>query len=527
MVEALCKRGEDVLLLCQDPRFDKYAFVSRAYRYDKSGRRHLELDRPSRFRGKCHLHKIFIGHRLPVFVEDAYEGFLTSVPVIDMKEEEWDAYIDAHLKIIPDLIKEYGVDCLVVNHAALLSVVGQKLKASMGLPYAVIPHGSDLEYAVRRDPRLHKRTESALAEASRLFVVSPEIRERLKEVYPNRPELLAKMDTLSIGVDTTLFHPVPKNEKADSFQSLATDLARLPTGKEPSLERTAQSLFSQLPKPERYLGWLRGAGAYDGKRLEKGAVENLSKIGWGKVPVAAFVGRLIAAKGLQNLVATMPFLWREAPHLYIAVVGHGPLREVAELLLAALKTGNVPWAEAIAQWGSPTEGESGQRYFGVSDYFQMLKNTRRWNDYWHAASEMPVDRWCFTGYLDHDALARLLPLTDCALFPSVVPEAGPMVLLEAASCGSFPMGTNVAGMAHNLTRLFEGLGPEYPSAARLPANAARAIERIAVQVPQALELGPTASSILRANCVRNFDWNSLATRLLDSLVTTRQARAAR
>jgi glycosyltransferase involved in cell wall biosynthesis len=255
-------------------------------------------------------------------------------------------------------------------------------------------------------------------------------------------------------------------------------------------------------------------------------VTRLDTVPWGKAPVAGFVGRLIAAKGLQTLCAAMPFLWRDNPLLYIVAVGHGPLREVGELFLRALKTGNVPWAEAIAQWGSPTEGESGTRYFGVSDYFQALKKTGRWDEYWHEATRMPLERWHFTGYLDHAALARLLPLTDCALFPSVVPEAGPMVLLEAASCGSFPLGTDRAGMAFNLTRLFEGLPAESLQAARLPIDPPQTTDGLVRQLPQALKLGPKILPQLRANCVRHFDWANLATQLLAGLASTRRTHAA-
>ncbi len=525
MVEALARQGEDVLLLCQDPRFDKYPFVSRAFSYDKNGKRRLELDRPSPQRGTVHMHKPYIGNRIPVFVEDNYEGFVTSVPVTALSEAEWETYIQAHLKVLPELVKEYKIDCLVVNHAALLSVVAQRLQETLGVPFAVVPHGSDLEYAVRRDPRLHKVTEEALGKAARLFVVSPEIRDRLKEIYPARPDLLAKTEMLSVGVDTNLFSPVPEKERAEKFQSLAAKLKKLPTGKDPANERPAQSLLTQLPKPARYLGWLRSAGAYEGKRIEKGAANSLWAVPWGKAPVAAFVGRLIAAKGLQNLVAAAPLLWKANPLLNIVVVGHGPLREVAELLLAALKSGNVPWAEAIAQWGSPTEGENGERYFRLADYFQALKAKGSWDDYWHAATTAPIEQCHFTGYLDHDTLARLLPLTDCALFPSVVPEAGPMVLLEAASCGSFPMGTNQAGMAHNLTKLFEGLPTDHAAAARLPTSPAENVAAIARNIPTALKLKSAAASQLRANCVRHFDWSSLATQLLRALANTRRRAA--
>ena len=88
------------------------------------------------------------------------------------------------------------------------------------------------------------------------------------------------------------------------------------------------------------------------------------------------------------------------------------------------------------------------------------------------------------------------------------------------------MGTDIAGMAHNLIRLFEGLPQPQLAAARLPADPVPAIDRITLQVPKALTYGPSAAAALRANCVAQFDWNSLATRLLSSLATTRRTHAA-
>jgi hypothetical protein len=117
-------------------------------------------------------------------------------------------------------------------------------------------------------------------------------------------------------------------------------------------------------------------------------------------------------------------------------------------------------------------------------------------------------------------------LSDCAIFPSVVAEAGPMVLLEAASAGSFPLGTDQAGMAHNLSRLFEGAPPEWLTTARLPPDPASAIFALARQIPEAIALSQIAAPALRANCVGQFDWNSLATHLLVSLAATRRTHAA-
>ena len=56
-------------------------------------------------------------------------------------------------------------------------------------------------------------------------------------------------------------------------------------------------------------------------------------------------------------------------------------------------------------------------------------------------------RVIFTGAMDHEELARLVPLADAAVVPSVLPEAFGMVAAEAAACGVIPMVAAHSGLA--------------------------------------------------------------------------------
>ena len=60
------------------------------------------------------------------------------------------------------------------------------------------------------------------------------------------------------------------------------------------------------------------------------------------------------------------------------------------------------------------------------------------------------ERVIFTGYLTHAQMKYLMPCCDVAIFPSIVPEGGPLVLLEALASGCFPLGTYFAGMAAHI-----------------------------------------------------------------------------
>ena len=57
---------------------------------------------------------------------------------------------------------------------------------------------------------------------------------------------------------------------------------------------------------------------------------------------------------------------------------------------------------------------------------------------------MTNDQVVFTGYLNHDALRHLFPCCDVAVFPSLIPEAGPLVFYESLASGCVPLGTYFA-----------------------------------------------------------------------------------
>ena len=67
----------------------------------------------------------------------------------------------------------------------------------------------------------------------------------------------------------------------------------------------------------------------------------------------------------------------------------------------------------------------------------------------------------FTGRLDHEELAELLPACEALVVPSTFPEAFGMVAAEAAACGVLPVSAAHSGLAE----VSEVLAREVPSEA--------------------------------------------------------------
>ena len=85
----------------------------------------------------------------------------------------------------------------------------------------------------------------------------------------------------------------------------------------------------------------------------------------------------------------------------------------------------------------------------------------------------------FTGRLEHDELAELLPACEAMVVPSTFPEAFGMVAAEAAACGVLPVSAAHSGLAEVSREL----------ARAVPAEA---------RSPMSFDLGPEAVDDLAA-----------------------------
>lgn len=154
-----------------------------------------------------------------------------------------------------------------------------------------------------------------------------------------------------------------------------------------------------------------------------------------------FVGKLIASKGVHNLLAALP-LSREVQKTVIVGYGGfaGPLRRFAE----ALRSGDLASLRALAERGEDAP---------LPELVSFLADPPA--GYLEAARAVEID---FTGRLEHGPLSELLPSFDVLVVPSVVPEAFGMVAAEAAATGVLPIVPSHSGIGEAGAAVEEAIG---------------------------------------------------------------------
>ncbi len=517
IITALARSGEDVHLVCQENHPDRYGAIAEAYRHRLSGDVEPLLQRETPYPGKCYLHQPEIGDTLPVFVSDKYEQYERVIPMVELPDDEIELYIERNVAVVRGIVKKFPISGIHANHVVLMATVAQRVSRETGVPYAVMPHGSGIEYAAKKDERFRRYASSALTDAKRVFVIGSEMRQRVTSVFPEIPAIDSRFTELHLGVDSSQFEPVLRDDREKSIASVASALESKPRGKSAVQTETLLDAVSGNLAREELKSLFENNARYDGKLPDADVEHKLASIDWKNDDVLLFTGRIISPKGIHCVVAALPLILEKRPRLRLVVVGHGPLREPMEAMILALRTGDRKLFRNIVAWGNWLEG-SLEGHDAAPDLHELTRflaarTVAGTEDHYFetAARLLTNDTVTFTGYLTHNELRHLFPCCDTGVFPSIVREAGPLVFLEALASGCFPIGTYFGGMAASIDSVSCNLPAEVGETMKLSLT--DTVEDLARQVPRAVEIGPRYKTDLARVARERYDWSSVASTL--------------
>jgi glycosyltransferase involved in cell wall biosynthesis len=415
LAAALVRLGHEVHLLSQERHADELEFVGAVGEWDE-GELRIRRIGPA----PCTVYRPNIGGLLPVYVPDRYEG-LEAQPFPELSDAELGFYLEANVRAVAEVAARAHPDAGLANHLVMGPAILARALANARVPYAVKVHGSALEYTVKPHPRFLPYAREGIAAARGVLVGSRHTAESLWETLRD-PGLPARTRLGPPGVDVSRFRPAGRAEALARLRRLA---ARAQPG--PRAEREPDSGFTRDPTAtERALRTL--AERADRDRL------------------LVFVGKLIVAKGIDLLLAAWPLITAEVPAASLAVVGFGAYRPAAERLVQALGRGDLAAVRTLALSGRAAEGGAESRLSYLLDFLDWLEHGEERERYMAAAEALP-ERVVFSGRLEHDELAELLPACEALIVPSTFPEAFGMVAVEGAACGALPISAAHSGLA--------------------------------------------------------------------------------
>ena len=525
VLKALAQGGHTVHAVCQESRPERYAFVSRAVAYDADGAPRVLFERETDGPGTVTVHRPDLDV-LPTFVRPSTPSdYVVYIP--DLDDAAVEEYLRRNAAVLAAVARDHGVAGYVVNHTVLMAVAAQRALGQGGAPYAVLPHGSAIEYVVKKEERSRRLAEGALADAARVFALNGEMEGRIKDVFGGVPGVEDKMGRMPVGTDTSVFETVDRADRAATVETIAGVVDGVERGRPAGQTAALHARLGALgdsPSDADVLAAL--AADYPRSAPDADLEAKLGAVDWDRARTVVYVGRLIAAKGPADLVLAFPPVAARHPGAVLLVAGTGGLREGLEALVWALAEGRGDLVRQLVRLGGALEGAGGlgaDPFFGGQGFldamtdaaFDRYVETARQS--LAAASDEGPGSVVFTGFLDHDALGPLYGLADAGAFPSVVREASPLVVPESAAAGVLPVGPDTGGMGDSLRTLAEGL----PEAARplllARPEAEHRVADLADRLGRALDRPRAYAADLRREAEARFDWRAIADRLATEL----------
>ncbi|MHB8877505.1 MAG: glycosyltransferase [Myxococcaceae bacterium] len=519
--------GHTVHLFCQERHPENLEFIGESIVYDLQGEPRVTYTAATAGPGRCVLHRPEIGDLLPVFNLDEYEGFSVVKRFVDMTEAESETYFAYNARALERVVRSHAVDIAFANHVYPNPTILERVKKATGLPYVVFPHGSCLEYAVKLSDRIKALTATAIDAADGLIVGNQVVTDRIWAIYPERREAWSRKHAIvSVGVDTQLFEPVARTARRASVDKI---VAQGNPGNGKTAAQTAWLLERArgVSSDDALLALVREArGQYHYTSPDAELPAKLAAVDWTTEKTVLYVGKLIAGKGVHDLLLALPAALREAPNLRLVLVGESTFREALEILLMALSEGRGDLVEKIVRLGWALDERPQEEFEKARLYIEQVGMDRllEWG-----RQTRPIERVLFAGYLNHARFRYLLPCADFTIFPSQIAEAYPLVLLESICAGALPMGSYFEGLKDGLDAISAGLPADVQEDLRIRVEPKRKIAEIAEKLPRLLRRPETYTDYCRDLAVKRFSWESVAHQMLDELrkVLERTGKPAR
>lgn len=491
LCRALVREGHDAHVLCQEPSPLSYDFVDEHAAANADGIESLSV-RHTRYPGKCIVYNPEIGDLLPVYVYDDYPGWRVKT-FLDLKDEEFEDYVRRNAAALRAVLEATGAEAVLTNHSVPGPLIARRALGDTNVPYTSIVHGSCLQYVSRKSAKYMNFTRDGLEGAKRILALSSHSSGTIAEDFP---EMKEKTTALPGGVDTNLFRP-------EALDPAALADLRGGSGRSFEQEDALSEVLERNPEDARSLAEeLRAiSAAYDARATDRDAGERIERLLSDGSPTVIYVGKLIHSKGVHSLISAFVRV-REETNARLLIVGYGTFREGLEALTLALDRGDERIVRLLAEAGRLFEGgpEEPMEHFQPSR--ELSRNATGLKD----AME-------FVGPLYHEELAKLLPLADVAVVPSIFPETFGLVAAEFAASGVVPFVADHSGLQEAGDIVGQGL----PFDLRIgmdgfEGNLSRAITEY-LNLPDAER--ERCRKIVRRNAAEHLSWDSLARKIVE------------
>ena len=439
IVKKMCELGQDVILVCQEFDPENYDFIARCYRA-KDGEHQLIFERETPYLGKCDIYIPDINNELLVYVWDRYRD----LHVVEMKNathEQIQSYLEGNAQTINYICSKYDISHAYSNHLVLQPqyVARGIAEAGSQTKQIIIGHGSDLNYAISQSDYIKELARKTLASCDQIVAVSHHSKQLVQDTFPDL--CFKSCEVISVGLDEQLFVDMTE---ADERSLIEGYFAQHDKGLGFSSKQAC--IIEEMVADEDF-DFEAVQASYEPKDIEVGCIDSLLKTLYEQDgDLVVYLGKYLEQKGLIPLLLSIPLVLADNPQAQFVMVGFGALRAQLQYLSLLIQDDKL---ETLVQHGSKLGLTLEADKQAVTALMSYLSDPARRSHY-RRGSQLLSSQLLFTGYLDQKIALRVLKQAQVSIFPSILPEAFGMVIIEAMAAQSRPLVTDHSGFAEVL-----------------------------------------------------------------------------
>jgi glycosyltransferase involved in cell wall biosynthesis len=508
LTKTFLEQGHSVHIICREYHPEKIDYVGQLWQWKHDGSCITSIvNQP--YEHTCTLHQIPYGDFYPVYISGK-KSSETFKEFVDLTDEQLNEFKQLNHKLLMKIFTKIDIDILHANHLVMQPSLAIDPCKAHKIPFIIYPHGSAIEYTVKRDSRYQTEAREAIIACQGLIIGNNEVRDRICRLFPDLKEMiLAKTEIVGVGVDTQLFTPDARNHREKSVAKLLNiESVKSSQGKSPYL---LEALHIALAE-RNYQAIASFDDSYVHNQVDTSLKEKLSSLNFSQ-PVLLFVGALTVGKGLQSLICALPIVYKNYPDAQLVIVGAGSFREVLEALVYALVNNDQSLLSCLLDnCFDESRADETEHWRDVSYFLENLKS----HDDYYALAKRLQKQVLFAGRFDHEQLSYLFPCADLAIFPSVIPEAYPLVLMESLANGVLPMVSYFSGFADAVDELEQYLGKDMVEQMKIPMAMETRVGAIAANIVSLLDILQTTdlSGELSQIARENYDWTHRAKKMV-------------
>jgi glycosyltransferase involved in cell wall biosynthesis len=510
LAKTFMDQGHSVHIICREYHPDKIEYVGQLWQWKRDGSC-VESVVNRQYEDTCALHQIPYGDFYPVYISGK-KSSETFKEFVDLTNEELEIFKVLNHTLLMEIFSRIEIDILHTNHLVMQPSLAIAPCKAHNIPFIIYPHGSAIEYTVKKDPRFQLEAREAINACQGLIIGNREVRDRICNLFPDlKGMVLDKTQIVGVGVDTELFTPVSRERRSESIDSLLKlESVKNTQGKSPQLVLELQQALAA--------GDYSVISSYDDRyvhnNVDSDLQEKLSALDLSQ-PILLFVGALTVGKGLQSLLCALPMIYKNHPDTQLLIVGAGSFREVLEALIYALSNNDQALLNCLLEnCFDASRADETQYWRDVSCFLQNLEDPEQY----YALAQRLQRQVLFLGRFNHEQLSYLFPCADLAVFPSVVPEAYPLVLMESLANGVLPMVSYFSGFKDGIDELEQYLPDDLVEHMKISMDEKQRVVTIATNTIRLLEVSKSKdmSGELSKLARDHYDWSHRARQMVEA-----------